>query len=54
MEHKLNNEETMFNFYGKQCFLKYRYLFLVYSFGRLECVSHSFAYVAHIGLLRDV
>jgi hypothetical protein len=29
-------------------------LFLVYFFGRLECVGHSFAYVAHFGVLRDV
>jgi len=28
--------------------------FFVYFFGRLECVGHSFAYVAHLWFLRDV
>jgi hypothetical protein len=35
-----------FNFLGK--------LFFVYFFGGLECVGHSFAYVAHFWFLRDV
>ncbi len=29
-------------------------LFFVYLFGGLECVGHSFAYVAHLRFLRDV
>ncbi len=29
-------------------------LFFVYCFGGLECVGHSFAYVAHLLFLRDV
>jgi hypothetical protein len=29
-------------------------IFFVYFFGGLECVGHSFAYVAHFGFLRDV
>jgi hypothetical protein len=29
-------------------------LFFGYFFGRLECVGHSFAYVAHLWFLRDV
>jgi hypothetical protein len=28
--------------------------FFVYFFGGLECVGHSFAYVAHLWFLRDV
>jgi hypothetical protein len=30
------------------------FLFLVYFFGGLECVGHSFAYVAYVVFLRDV
>jgi hypothetical protein len=29
-------------------------VFFVYLFGWLECVGHSFAYVAHFVFLRDV
>jgi hypothetical protein len=29
-------------------------IFFVYFFGGLECVGHSFAYVAHFVFLRDV
>ncbi len=28
--------------------------FCIYFFGGLECVGHSFAYVAHLWFLRDV
>ncbi len=46
-------------------FVRYRYLilyykmvfvitFFVYFFGGLECVGHSFPYVAHLWFLRDV
>jgi hypothetical protein len=34
--------------------LNYIYIFFVYFFGGLECVGHSFAYVAHLWFLRDV
>jgi hypothetical protein len=30
------------------------FFFFVYFFGGLECVGHSFAYVAHLWFLRDV
>ncbi len=30
------------------------FLYIVYFFGGLECVGHSFAYVAHLWFLRDV
>ncbi len=30
------------------------YFFFVYFFGGLECVGHSFAYIAHLCFLRDV
>jgi hypothetical protein len=33
---------------------RYDILFFVYFFGGLQCVGHSFAYVAHFVLLRDV
>jgi hypothetical protein len=29
-------------------------VFFVYFFGGLECVGHSFAYVAHFVFLRDI
>jgi hypothetical protein len=29
-------------------------IFFVYFFGGLECVGHSFAYIAHLRFLRDV
>jgi hypothetical protein len=30
------------------------FILFVYFFGGLECVGHSFAYVAHLSFLRDV
>jgi hypothetical protein len=30
------------------------FVFFVYFFGGLECVGHSFAYVAHLWFLRDI
>ncbi len=32
----------------------WKHFFFVYFFGGLECVGHSFAYVAHLWFLRDV
>ncbi len=32
----------------------FKMFFFVYFFGGLECVGHSFAYVAHLWFLRDV
>ncbi len=39
-------------YYGQV--MRRTFFFFVYFFGGLECVGHSFAYVAHLWFLRDV
>ncbi len=41
---------NLWTFFRKLIFLK----FFIYFFGELECVGHSFAYVAYFVILGDV
>ncbi len=51
---KVHKIENFFGFDFEFYIVSISYAFFCIFFGGLECVGHSFAYVAHLWFLRDV